>query len=83
MKRVYLVWFKPESEVEDKIRGVALNWEQAERMAENLAMHLEVVMKEKYDYGVKSYVINQVPFDFINDDGCFSTWGPDKFGDNS
>lgn len=81
MKRVYLVWFRPQSETEDKIRGVALNWEQAERMADNLAMHLDVVMKDDYDYGVKSYVINHLSFDFINDDGCLNTWGPDKFGD--
>ena len=81
MKRVYLVWFRPQSETEDKIRGVALNWEQAERMADNLAMHLDVVMKGDYDYGVKSYVRKQIPFAFINDDGCFNTWGPDKFGD--
>jgi len=81
MKRVYLIWFRSANETEDRVRGVALNWSQAERMADNLATHQDVVMKGDYDYGVKSYVINQIPFDFINDDGCFNTWGPDKFGD--
>ena len=81
MKRVYLVWYKLSNEAEDKIRGVALNWEKAERMADTLAMHLEVALDCNYTYGVKSYVVGDMPFDFINDDGCFSTWGPDKFGE--
>ena len=83
MKRVYLVWFRPENEAEDKIRGVALNWEKAERMAETLALHLRTVLDSNYTYGVKSYVIGDMPYDLVSDDGCFSTWGPDNFGDNS
>ena len=80
MKRVYLVWYRPENETEDKIRGVALNWEKAERMAETLATHLQVVLDCNYTYGVKSYVTGDMPFDFIDNDGCFNKWGPDKFG---
>ena len=81
MKKIYLVWFRPKNETEDKIRGVALNWSQAEIMAENLAMHLNVVMDSDYDYGVKSYEINQIPFDVISDDGCLDAWGPEQFGE--
>ena len=81
MKKIYLVWFRPENETEDKIRGIALNWEKAEKMAENLNFHLKITLKCEYEYGVKSYCIHQMPFDLLNDDGCLDRWGPEDFGE--
>ena len=81
MKKIYLVWYRPDNETEDKIRAVALNWERAEAIAENLNFYLKLDLKCNYQYGVKSYIINQLPYDLIGDDGCFNSWGPEEFGE--
>ena len=45
MSECYLIWYRLENENIDRVRGMALNWPRAERMAENLEIHLRVVEK--------------------------------------
>ena len=78
--KTYLVWYRLDGDKEDRIRGAAHNWSQAEKMADNLAFYLSLV-DIKFDYGVKSYEINVLPVDLINDDGSLHKWGPEDFGD--
>ena len=78
--KTYLVWYRLDGDKEDRIRGAAHNWSQAEKMADNLAFYLSLV-DVKFDYGVKSYEINVLPVDLINDDGSLDKWGPEDFGD--
>jgi len=49
-------------------------------MADNLAFYLSLI-DVKFDYGVKSYKINVLPVDLINDDGSLDKWGPEDFGE--
>ena len=37
----YLVWYRIEGETEDRVRGVARNWNRAEKMAKTLHLHLK------------------------------------------
>ena len=39
--KVYMVWYRMKEDEIDRVRGVALNWQKAERMAENLEMDLK------------------------------------------
>ena len=71
MKKVYLVWCRYEGDTEDRIRGVALNWARAERMARTLEFHLKDV-----EVGVKTFVHGEMFFDA---DGCDNRWGTDEF----
>ena len=71
MKKVYLVWCRSEGDTEDRIRGAALNWERAERMARTLQFHLKDV-----EVGVKTFVHGEMFFDY---DGCDNRWGTDEF----
>ena len=52
MKKVYLVWCRYEGDEEDRIRGMALNWQRAERMARTLELH----SNDSIEVGVKTYV---------------------------
>ena len=59
MKKIYLVWIRYEHDLEDRIRGVALNWERAERMALNLEMILNAQGKTP-TVGVKSMLHGKI-----------------------
>ena len=52
MKKLYVVWFKGKTDLEDRIRGVSLNWKKAEQMALNLELHLQS-QGESVEVGVK------------------------------
>ena len=56
MKKIYLVWYRYEEDTEDRIRGAALNWEKAERMALNLEFYLQLEKRGEVEVGVKSYL---------------------------
>ena len=71
MKKIYLVWCRYEGDAEDRIRGAALNWERAERMARTLALHCDGA-----EVGVKTFVHGEM---FIDPQGCENRWGPDEF----
>ena len=32
MKKIYLVWYRLQSDTEDRVRGAALNWQRAENL---------------------------------------------------
>jgi hypothetical protein len=79
--KAYLIWYRLKGDKEDRIRGVARNWSKAENLAENLAFYLRLSTKEEFEYGVKSYLFNKLPYDLESDDGCFGRWGPTEFGE--
>ena len=79
--KTYLVWYRFKDDTEDRIRGVARSWSKAEKMASNLSFYLKIFQKDKFDYGVKSYLFDKLPRDLENDDGCFGRWGPEEFGE--
>lgn len=79
MKKVYLVWFRLQDDNEDRVRGAALNWERAERMAHNLELALKVSGKQDFTFGVKSYQHGSMSND-VDDDGCFGRWTEEEFG---
>ena len=78
MNKIYLVWYKLKEDKEDRIRGAALTWQRAERMAENLEMHLKSIKIKDFEFGVKSYICNSIGLDII-DDGAAGRWTKDKF----
>lgn len=45
MINCYMVWYRLDGDDFDRIRGMALNYNRAERMAENLDLELRVVKK--------------------------------------
>ena len=59
MKKIYLVWVRYKHDLEDRIRGVALNWERAECMALNLEMILRSQGEEPI-IGVKSMLHGKI-----------------------
>ena len=71
MKKIYLVWQREEGDTEDRIRGAALNWERAERMARTLQFHLGNV-----EVGVKTFLHGEM---FLDSEGCDNRWSADKF----
>ena len=71
-KKIYLVWIRYPGDTEDRIRGMALNWEKAEKMA----LHLEWISETKIEVGVKSYVHGESS---IKDDGSEDRWGKESF----
>jgi hypothetical protein len=75
MKKIYLVWYRYKNDTEDRIRGAALNWERAERMAINLEVYLQLE-KQEVEVGVKSYLHGEM---FINPENCDNRWGKDEF----
>lgn len=79
MTKLYLVWFRLENDQEDKIRGGALNWERAEKMALNLEFYLKSQGYQNFEFGVKSYEHGSLPLDFINTDGCYGKWTKEEF----
>ena len=80
MKKVYLVWYRLQNDTEDRIRGAALNWHRAEKMAENLELMLNIANKTGYSFGVKSYEHGSLSCN-LDEDGCFGRWEPDEFGE--
>ena len=76
MKKIYLVWYRYKGDTEDRVRGAALNWERAERMALNLEFHLQVENRGKVDVGVKTYLHGEM---FIDPEGCDNRWGKNEF----
>jgi len=72
MKKIYLVWCRYEGDEEDRIRGAALNWERAERMARTLELH----QSGDFEVGVKTYVHGEM---FVDPEGCDNRWGIDEF----
>lgn len=81
MNKVYLVWYRLEGDTEDRIRGAALNWERAETMASNLEFYLSTQGVKDFRFGVKSYEHGSMRMNLLEDDGCFSSWGKEEFGE--
>ena len=52
--KCYLVWYRLANSSRDYIRGVARNYERAERMAETLDLHLKAAGLNVEAVGVKS-----------------------------
>ena len=52
--KCYLVWYRLQGDPRDYIRGVARNYERAERMAETLELHLKSIGLNVESVGVKS-----------------------------
>lgn len=52
--KCYLVWYRLQGDPHDYIRGVARNYERAERMAESLYLHLQSSGQIVESVGVKS-----------------------------
>lgn len=75
MKKIYLIWCRYDGDSEDRIRGAALNWVRAERMARTLALHTKDA-----EVGVKTFVHGEMFFDA---DGCDNRWGADEFEEES
>lgn len=82
MRRVYLVWVRISGDSEDRIRGMALNYARAEKMAECVATFLRLLTKKSFEYGVKSYEHGQFSSDVLTDDGCYSRWSSAEFENN-
>jgi len=76
MKKIYLVWYRYEEDTEDRIRGAALNWEKAERMALNLEFYLQLEKRGEVEVGVKSYLHGEM---FIDPQRCDNSWGKIEF----
>jgi len=76
MKKIYLVWYRYEEDTEDRIRGAALNWEKAERMALNLEFYLQLEKRGEVEIGVKSYLHGEM---FIDPQRCDNRWGKSDF----
>jgi len=76
MKKIYLVWFRYKGDTEDRIRGAALNYERAERMALNLELHLQMENRGKVDVDVKTYLHGEM---FIDPEGCDNRWDKNEF----
>jgi hypothetical protein len=76
MKKIYLVWCRYKGDTEDRIRGVALNYERAERMALNLEFHLQLEKCGEVTVGVKTYLHGEM---FTNSEECNSRWGKSEF----
>jgi len=76
MKKLYVVWFKSKGDVEDKIRGVSLNWKRAEQMALNLELHLRS-QGESVEVGVKSYLDGSISL--TDPAGCNYRWSKTEF----
>lgn len=81
MSKIYLVWYRLKDASEDIIRGAALNWERAENMAMTLELNLKALGLSDFEFGVKSYEHGSLPFDIINNDGCFGRWQQEEFGE--
>mgnify|MGYP003127856542 FL=1 len=81
MSKVYLVWYRLEKEKEDRIRGVAQNWQKAERMAKNLELTLMTSKRINFTFGVKSYELGGTMSFDLNDDGCHDRWTEEEFGE--
>jgi len=75
MKKIYLVWIKYEGDQEDRIRGAALNWERAERMALNLELLLRSQGKDP-EVGVKSMLHGKIALDSNHHE---SRWSKENF----
>lgn len=79
MKKVYLVWYKLEGDTEDRIRGAALNWERAEKMALDLEFYLQAQGINSFDFGVKTYRHGIMNIDLLENDGSYESWSKDEF----
>lgn len=75
MSKIYLVWWRGPEDGEDRIRGAALNWQAAERMAVNLELHLRSAGQE-CSVGVKVYIHGEVSAD---PDACHNRWDKSEF----
>ena len=58
--KCYLVWYRLADDTRDYIRGVAQNYERAERMAETLDLHLKAAGLNVESVGVKSGIHGQL-----------------------
>ena len=76
MKKLYVVWFKGKTDLEDRIRCVSLNWKKAEQMALNLELHLQS-QGESVEVGVKSYLDGSISLD--DPTGCNYRWSKTEF----
>jgi len=81
VKKIYLVWYRLDEDSEDRIRGAAINWERAEKMALNLEFHLNAIGIKDFKFGVKSYEHGSMNLDLIDNDGCSNSWGVEEFGE--
>ena len=79
MKKVYLVWYKLDGDTEDRIRGGALNWERAEKMALHLEFYLQAQGITSFNFGVKTYQHGIMNIDLLGNDGAYESWSKDKF----
>ena len=75
MSKIYLVWCRGPEDKEDRIRGAALNWQTAERMALNLELHLKSQGKE-HQVGVKVYLHGEL---FLDPELCHNSWDKSEF----
>jgi len=75
MMKIYLVWYRSENDTEDKIRGAALNWERAERMALNLEFHMKSAGK-RVEVGIKTCTHGEM---FIDPNACDNRWTKQEF----
>ena len=75
MSKIYLVWWRGPEDKEDRIRGAALNWQTAEKMATNLEMELKV-QGIRPEVGVKVYLHGEM---FLDHEECHARWGKPEF----
>ena len=75
MIKIYLVWWRGPDDKEDRIRGAALNWQAAERMALNLELHLKSQGHEP-EVGVRVYQHGEL---FLNPEHCHNRWDKSEF----
>ena len=68
--KCYLVWYRLVEDTEDTIRGVARNYERAERMAETLELHLKSIGLNVESVGVKSGIHGEL----YRDDAFHMRW---------
>tara|TARA_E500000081_G_C5954559_1_gene270889 strand:- start:15 stop:251 length:237 start_codon:yes stop_codon:yes gene_type:complete len=73
--KIYLVWYRHKGDGEERIRGAALNWERAEKMALNLELHMKSQGKD-VQVGVKTYLHGQM---FVDPEACDNRWSKDQF----
>ena len=66
----YIVWYRLENDNVDRVRGTALNYKTAERMAENLHMLLSAEKQPIIAVGVKRSAHGRL----YDDEDCSLRW---------
>jgi hypothetical protein len=73
-----LVWYRVEGEPEDRVRGVARNWQRAESMAKTLHMHLVAMGTRVVATGVKRGSHGEI----YSDEGLSLRWSVVPYEEN-